>query len=248
MTNITSLQNAKQIDWITSRDILNGSEGYQCDIPLKSLRLGDDWYIEKYQILSQAPINSAIIDIGCNQGSWFGNVRAFLPNKTISIGIDPIDYNVQSAYDHYYQCAIDNVEQESLTFNLFDEPGCNSLLPKSEHLSMRNVLSTITVPVKTLESVLLEHFNNETIIHYVKCDCQGKDVDVIKSLRSFLPLTQYVQIETSFDKTRPFYVNQPSFEEDIASMNELGFEPIYWMVYPDSPLPEGEILFKNKKK
>lgn len=102
------------------------------------------------------------------------------------------------------------------------------------------------MPVKSLEMILLDYVKSNTIIHYVKCDCQGKDVDVIKSLKSFLPNTRYVQIECSLDKEKPFYINQKNYEEEIIIMNDLGFEPIFYMEYIGGPLPEGEILFKNK--
>jgi FkbM family methyltransferase len=225
-----------------------GTNGVSWFMPVKELLFGYDWYLEKYELIGHAPVGSVVVDAGCKSGYWMEGSNPVLRKGVIRVGADPIDYNsMQWSVDHYFKCALDDVSgPTTMTFNLFDEPGCNSLLPKSDHLSMRNVVKTITVPVRTLESVLLEKVSSGTTIHYVKCDCQGKDVDVIKSLRSFLPFTKYVQIESSFDHSKPFYVNQPSYEDDIIAMDKLGFEPIFWMEYPSSPLPEGEILFKNK--
>lgn len=217
-------------------------------IPVDTLRIAHDWYLEKYEIIGSAPPASVIIDAGCKSGDWISHINHLLPKSVKRVAIDPIDYNsMQWHSDYYYKCALDNVDCETtMTFNLFDEPGCNSLLPRSDHLHMRNVVDTITVPVRTLESILIEKFPLSTIVHYMKCDCQGKDVAAVESLREFLKNTRYVQVECSFSHEQPFYVEQPSYEDDIIAMDKIGFEPIFWIEYPESPLPEGEILFKNK--
>lgn len=242
------LSAATEKPWLSGRVVKNGSENMNWSIPVDDLFLGDDWYLEKYEIISQAPSNSAIIDVGCHKGDWTNRIKHLVPPHVKYIGVDPIHYHeIDGVIQNYKQCALDNVDQESsMTFHIFDEPGCNSLLPKSEHLVMRNAISTTTVSVKTLESVLLEYIKSDTMVYYLKCDCQGKDIDVVKSLRSFLPYTKYVQVESSFSHKQPFYMNQPSYEDDVVTMLSLGFEPIFYMEYALSPLPEGEILFKNK--
>lgn len=257
-----SLSSAVKIYCDTERVIPKGHDGITWSFPLNEVRLGTDWYLEKYEILSRAPAGSVLVDAGCKEASWIGGVHGIVPPGVLRIGIDPVDYNVMSqrggptpfsqgddmVLHHYYCCAIDDVDKETTaTFHIFDEPGCNSLLPKSEHLVCRNVLKTVTVPVTRLETILLKHVSPGTEIYYLKCDCQGKDVSVVKSLRSFLPHTKYVQIESSFSRERPFYTGQPSHEDDVAEMEKLGFEPIYYVEYSGSPLPEGEILFKRMR-
>jgi hypothetical protein len=242
------LANIEHKLYTSPRTVKNNTEGMSWSLPAEELLIGYDWYLEKYQLINAAPPGSVIIDAGCKTGDWISHVNFLIPKHTKRIGIDPINYNtMQHHVDYYHEVALDDVnEPTTMTFHLFDEPGCNSLLSKSDHLSMRNVLSTKTVQVQTLESVLLQHVSPATIIQYAKCDCQGKDVAAIKSLRSFLPFTKYVQVELSFSCDQPFYNEQPSYEEDIETMSELGFEPMFWTEYPNSPLPEGEILFKNK--
>lgn len=238
------LAGVKEIKW-TNESYVKSSHG-NWKVPKKEIRLGQDWYYEKYELLYQAPEKSIVIDVGCKTGDWIGVAKNVLPTNIITIGVDPIDYNVvTNMVTHYYCCAIDNIDgTQELTFNIFDEPGCNSLLPKSNHLTMRNVLNVITVPVKSLENILSNYSDSD--IHFLKCDCQGKDVEVVKSLRKFLTRTKYVQIECSFDKNQPFYDGQPSYEEDILELAKIGFEPIYFVDYLGSPLPEGEIILKNK--
>lgn len=242
------LANVEQKIYHSLIKLKNHTDGNNWSMPADELTVGNDWYLEKYQFISQAPPGSVIVDAGCKTGDWIAQVNFLIPRQTIRIGVDPMNYGtVQHHVDYYHAVALDDVDHPTtMTFNIFDEPGCNSLLPKSEHLSMRNVINSVSVPVQTLESVLLQHVAPGTIVQYVKCDCQGKDVAAIQSLRSFLPTTRYVQVELSFSGEKPFYTGQPSYEEDIETMDKLGFEPLYWIEYPLSPLPEGEILFGNK--
>lgn len=242
------LANAKEIPWLQGLPTKKGERGYNWSFPVDSLFMGHDWYSEKYEILHAAPTGSVIIDVGCKIGDWTRDAKPAIPPGVLKIGVDPIDYKTTfGIVDRYFSCAIDNVDQPTtMTLNYFDEAGCNSLRPKSDHLSMRTVLGQMQVPVKSLEKILLECVAPGTRIHYLKCDCQGKDADVAKSLKSFLPHTKYIQIECSFSQDQPFYIGQPSYEQDVLELQQLGFEPIYFMDYALSPLPEGEILFKNK--
>lgn len=74
---------------------------------------------------------SVIVDAGCKTGDWAGLINHFPFDNVIRIGVDPIDYKWPSVWNFYQQCAIDNVDKiTSMDFHLFDEPGCNSLLPK----------------------------------------------------------------------------------------------------------------------
>lgn len=242
------LANVEEIPWLEGKYTTSGDRGYVWDdFKPNHLFMGHDWFIEKFRILSKAQSGELVLDIGCKGGLWIKDAREVLVPGVITLGADPSNYGADKYLNYYYCCAIDNVSYSSTTtFYTFDEEGCNSLRPKSEHLTMRNMLNAVQIPVRSLENILLEKFNNNTIIHYLKTDCQGKDVDVVKSLRSFLPQTKYVQIECSLNEDFPFYDGQPSYEQDIEEMDKLGFKPIYWMNLSLSPLPEGEILFKNK--
>lgn len=203
---------------------------------------GWDWYAEKIAIVRAAPPGAVVLDVGCKEGSWSNDASPYVPAGTLRIGVDPSNHSPYKNLDVYHCCAIDDVECGSRTFYTYSDEGCNSLLQKSAHLNRQQVGST-NVTVTNLEDLLLRHVKAGTTVHYLKCDCQGKDADVVKSLRSFLPHTNYVQIECSFSRERPFYLGQPFYEDDVATMATLGLKPLYYIIYPDSPLPEGEILF-----
>lgn len=238
------LEYIKKIPWMPGKL----TDNHNSNIKTPQLLIGHDWYLEKYDLISRATPGSVIIDVGCKSGDWSKFIKNIINDQVINFGIDPIhSINMAALVKHYYNVAIDNIDHQSeATFHLFDEEGCNSLLPPSESFNMRSTKGTINVPVRSLESILLEQVNSKTSIHYLKCDCQGKDVEVVKSLRSFLTQTKYIQIETSFSHKDPFYAGQPSYEDDIIEMDKLGFRPIIYMEYIHSPLPEGEIIFQNK--
>lgn len=239
------LGNAKRIPFIYPHQVVGRIEGQPWPFRTETLRLGVDSYREKYEILAMAQRKSVIIDVGCAHGCWTSEAEGAIPEGAIKIGVDPMSDVNLPAFTCYYRCAIDNVDKDTkATFNLFDEPGCNSLLKKSCHLD-RKVTGSIEVDVRSLESILKERFPHGIAVHYAKCDCQGKDMDVVRSLRSFLPSTNYIQIESSFSREKPFYEGQGYCEDDVAEMDKLGFEPLFYVVY-ESVLPEGEILFGRK--
>src|SRR5260370_832983 len=91
--------------------IVRKGEGLDWPFPARELRIGHDWYLEKYQILSEAPAGAIVIDVGYNHGSWTGEANCIIPPGVFRIGIDPIDYNEpKDSVHHFVQCAIDDVD------------------------------------------------------------------------------------------------------------------------------------------
>ena len=203
------------------------------------------------KIFEDIPDLSVIIDIGCRVGAWQESVnRALDHSKNIfKIGIDPINHNLQ-LYNVYLNCAVGLKNQETTDFYIFDgkgAAGCNSMLaPTDELLSATSFTcdEPISVQQRRLDSIW-EEFSLEKI-YYIKCDCQGADLDVIKSLGKYLPYVKYIEMEVSLDAEHPFYKGSNTVEEAFEFLESNGFKPIEFSSYPVSPLPEGEILFENK--
>lgn len=211
---------------------------------------GNDHYLAKYEIMAQAQPGEVVLDVGCKSGDFISQYNPFFEKGVIRIGVDPNFYNIlyHGHVNHYFEEAASDVDHpEKRQFDCYDEPGCSSLLRGSpELLQVRKVVGVKQVTVRSLESMLLDVVQPGTVVHYCKCDTQGSDLSAAKSLRSFLSKTRYIQLECSFDKEHPFYTGQSSYEEDIEEMDKLGFTPLYYQEYPDSPLSEGEILYVNK--
>jgi len=217
---------------------------------------GPVWVSDELKtILSDTPENGVIIDAGCHKGVWISTIKEFILKKYISIGIDPIDHNVGNKYDYFFNYAID-VDEGLRDFHIFKESACNSLFKTSKEIDDLSLwyveeIEIIKKETRTLESLLEE--NNIGEIYYLKCDCQGNDVNVVKSLKSYINKIEYIQIESNIDKKLSYWDCNGSFEEDIIEIEKLGFKAIYYLIWEFQgvdkingiPAIEGEILFKK---
>ncbi|HDY89711.1 MAG TPA: hypothetical protein ENH82_16555 [bacterium] len=201
-------------------------------------------------ILTNAPENGVFIDAGCHVGVWNKYLNKIMPKKFISIGIDPIDHNV-GTYDHFFNYSIDVIEGIR-DLHIFKESACNSLFKSSKEiddlsLSWMEEIGTIKTETRTLESLLKK--SNIDEIYFLKCDCQGNDVNVVKSLKSYINKVQYIQIESNLDKKLSSYNCGGSFEEDIIEIEKLGFKAMYYVIWELDGLPaiECDILFRKNK-
>jgi len=219
---------------------------------------GDGWSPLKRGVFEKMCATSTTIDVGCKQGWWQQSVNKIIGlNRTrmiYKIGIDPIDYNDRQnngCYDSYFKCAVGLEDHKKTKLYTLNEPGCNSLLTPSRELlntmylsSKRTVTDIINVEQRRLDSILKELAQKE--IYYLKTDCQGADLSVIKSMGKYLENTQYIEMEVGLDHDKPFYVAADTVEQVLQEMDELGFCPIEFSTFPISPLPEGEIFFERK--
>lgn len=220
---------------------------------------GKDWSELKKSIFANIQPNSFIIDVGCKHGSWLKKALSYIPenvvNSVIKIGIDPIDYGERTrnvSYDLYEEAAIGLEDKESVCFYTLNESGCNSLLKPTNLLletsfdgQKRKETGIINVQQKRLDSILLKY--EPSNIHYLKTDCQGADLNAIKSMGNLLKITKFIEMEIGLDKNKPFYEQSDEFSVVLKELELLGFEPIEFTNFPVSPLPEGELVFKRKK-
>ena len=258
-------EDRKVIEQIKSKEIDN-SEGFSS---------------QKACVFRSTPKNSMIIDVGCRLGYWMRAVNELiLPDLGfdwyIRMGIDPIDYgHVRQEigkFQFYYKRAIANINPQYRVFNIFNEPGCNSLLkptetflqeglcvdehvykaPSRDYWPKAKVESTVMVHTLKLEDLLDDHFSkNERVpIYYVKADCQGMDVDVILSLGKYLDEISYCEMEVSFatnDEPR-IYEGENTLEHAVSKMREAGFELLNSQLFSSFLNHfEGELFFGRKK-
>ena len=205
-----------------------------------------------------------IVDVGHHKGHFiesFSKELALPREKLYIVGVDAINYNT-NIYDRFYEGAVTNRDENFLTFNLYDEPGCNSLLTlKTEKLVRdRNQdgwfcnheikkIGEKTVPCCPLKVILEDSGWFKGIIHYLKVDAQGNDLDVIKSLREYLGSCLFIQMEScvsnKLDNT--MYEGQNLFDSDRAFMEANGFEVLTFTDHSQVSCPEADVVFVNKK-
>lgn len=192
------------------------------------------------------------VDIGHHKGNWAESFADKIPKDKFLyvLGVDPIDHG-STWNNKFIQKAI-STKTGKRKFFTYSEPGCNSLnemiLENKFHRPQAIAKeSEIEVDCVTLESVL-DEFNFD-LIHYLKVDAQGNDLDVIKSAGLWLNECMFVQMETCVSKHHDMmmYKNQNTRAEDIDYMKERGFELIDEWDHSAVSCPEADLIFFNTR-
>ena len=216
-----------------------------------------------------------IIDVGCHKGGFQQGFKPKLQKNNFWIGIDACDYGIGDRYNIFVNKAIDNVDaDETRPFHEYSESGCNSLLPMNmdiltgdvseydkkwflgksdEQTTMVKEQKTLirNTSVSSLHSILsyIPQFKDE-LIHFVKIDTQGNDINVVRSMREFRDRTLFIQMEcvSSHNKDIVLYKGQQIMEDDIKDMDELGFSVYDFVDYGANKTagPEADVVFYNR--
>ncbi len=206
-----------------------------------------------------------IVDVGHHRGHF---IQSFMANRNREdfyiVAIDPIDYK-SGLFDEYHQVGI-STETGTRKFNLYDEPGCNSLLDmklqdRVDSLDKEegwfcayqiNKIGEIEINVVTLESLLESRvsLNESPAIHYLKVDAQGNDLDVLKSIgKDILQSIEFIQLESCVAKREKqlMYIGQTVLDQDVEFLNSNGFQMIDMKDHSKSAPPEADIVFQNTR-
>ena len=182
----------------------------------------------------------------------------------------PIVDKTQDHYDLFMQCGGDNVGKiTSRTFyiNSDDQTSSFSKL-KLENLStdrsdktkywysqgaidrIRNVAHVVEdVPVYPLQEVIKQHLGYPTnLIHFIKIDAEGKDLDVIKSIedKTLRRRVKFITIECP--NRIPRFEGESTKPECINYMQSKNFKIFTDMDYEDDPCngePMSDVVFIN---
>tara|TARA_R100001163_G_scaffold41186_1_gene31166 strand:+ start:7640 stop:8407 length:768 start_codon:yes stop_codon:yes gene_type:complete len=216
----------------------------------------------KTKIFSSLPTNSIIIDGGCRDGDWIHAVTHYLKlnlniekEKFILVGIDPIYSPSIFRYNFYVEGAISNENKKQASFFIVEnEPGCNSLKRPSDCLQesiydnkRREISKVEKIKTYRLDKIISNIINRtEGSPGYLKLDVQGSELECLEGAGKFLKEFMFIETEIGLDKNKNFYDQGSELDEVIEVLNNKNFEPILYTKYSGSPLPEGEIIFKNK--
>jgi FkbM family methyltransferase len=209
-----------------------------------------------------------VVDVGVNQGQMKQFLDLYLKTPSFFVGIEPNTELIQTnKYDVMFDYAIDDVKSpEKRTFYINEDSDCSSLLKMKDDIithdinernnedkwyiprNINNIKENKEVTVTSLKNILdtIPKFQTE-LIHLLKVDVQGVDIRVIKSMKEYLNNTIFVMVEivTSKNKDVVLYEGQTAIEDDVKTMDELGFAPYHIIDY--APTPEADIIFINKK-
>lgn len=190
-----------------------------------------------------------IIDVGHHQGHFIENFKLNFKNIELYVlAIDPSDYKT-GLNNKFIQKAVSTKTGKNKFF-IYNEAGCNSLNEmllenKFQRPSEIKKTDEIEVECVTLESILNEE--NFDIIHYLKIDAQGHDLDVVMSAGELIKKCIFVQIESCNAKEEDhlMYVNQNTREKDIEYMKSKGFKLFLEYDYSKQSCPESDLIFIN---
>ena len=172
------------------------------------------------------PKKNIIFDVGANEGSdglslalLFKNcqVFAFEPNKyyikVIEYHKKKIEKTIGKKINNYkvYNKAI-STKDRVLNFNISKNVGSHSLYEFNRKLYhfRRHVKDYETIRKTKVKVIKLSSFLKNAKfkrIKYLHCDAQGSDINVLKSLGSYIKYLDYGVVEVSATKKKDLYKN-----------------------------------------
>ena len=204
--------------------------------------------------------NVNVIDVGAARGSFMDElshvfVDAGLGDTEIySIGIDPIHREAEEKYDTFIRACVDNVEsprEEDLYIHDKDDQAhslCISVLEDGGTGEFYPADSRRKVWVLNLNTIIDYHWwlFDEQIIHFLKIDAEGKDLDIVESLsQENLKRIKYIALECK--NGAPRYEGDRDIDECIEYMKSIGFDVSFrWDADNNSQL--SDVVFVNREE
>ena len=201
-----------------------------------------------------------VIDVGAARGSFIEElagvfVQAGLgDNEIYSIGIDPSHREAEEKYDTFIRACVDNVEsprEEDLYIHDKDDQAhslCISVLEDGGTGEFYPADSRRKVWVLNLNTIIDYHWwlFDEQIIHFLKIDAEGKDLDIVESLsQENLKRIKYIALECK--NGAPRYEGDRDIDECIEYMKSIGFDVSFrWDADNNSQL--SDVVFVNREE
>jgi hypothetical protein len=201
-----------------------------------------------------------VIDVGAARGSFIEELAGVFveaglgDNEIYSIGIDPFHREAEEKYDTFIRACVDNVESprekdlyihdkddqaHSLCISVLEDGGTGEFYPAD---SRRKVW------VLNLNTIIDYHWwlFDEQIIHFLKIDAEGKDLDIVESLsQENLKRIKYISLECK--NGEPRYEGDRDIDECIRYMESIGFDVSFrWDSDNGSDL--SDVVFINREE
>lgn len=195
--------------------------------------------LKKYQKIN-------VIDIGACRASFLFELKKVVNLENVfSVGIDPLDHNVSNKYNKFYFACIDDVdtteERDFFLNNQHDQ--CSSLCIPTENLK-HEFKESCKVQVLNLNSIIENDFNDQ-IIHFLKIDAEGKDLNIIKSLKEeILQKIKYIAIECPITTKR---FDEEYLKEDCINYFKSKNFDLFFCHDTDNGSDLSDVVFVNKK-
>lgn len=219
--------------------------------------------------LNKLRVSSVVyIDVGAGRGDVLNLLQreSGLAKPVFSIGIDPIDTRAHRGYRGYALAAVSSGPEGPADFFCYSSSDCSSLKrmdPASvSHnpadagkgiyftpVIIEKLVETRQVPTYRLDTLVRQYGLANEVLHFVKIDAQGSDLDVFLSLGELTRNCLFLRIETVIPRAgappRLLYEGQTTFTQDRAAIEAAGFRLLNLSHF--GVTPEADATFVNVK-
>jgi hypothetical protein len=205
------------------------------------------------------------IDVGCAVGDYLVLLDGKFQSEIFSIGIDPLDWPGRAPYSVFEQVAITNKDEGTYEFHIYggNDPATSSLEKlEADHVThdpaesgerffhpdeIEKAHGVIQVPALHLSTIVERYRLAGEVIHFLKIDVQGTDLQAFLSLGKYTRNCLFVQLETIYSSRRShtLYENQTLFEDERPVLEKLGFRLFNVARFPAGP--EADVVWVNRK-
>ena len=198
-----------------------------------------------------------VIDVGAARGSFMDELAGVFVGEELgdveiySIGIDPFHREAEEKYDTFIRACVDNVESPiEKDLYLHNDTQANSLCisVREDGSSSHN---TEKVWVLNLNTIIDNNWwvfgdSGEKVIHFLKIDAEGKDLDIVESLsEENLKRIKYISLECK--NGEPRYDGDRDIDECIKYMKSIGFDVSFrWDAHNNTQL--SDVVFVNREE
>lgn len=165
-----------------------------------------------------------ILDIGACYGDWTRSMQQIYSDANYYL-FEAIDYDQlkQFEYDSKVKVCIAVLNDKIEYVNWYQKKntGDSIFREKTYHFKDCEIIRKQTVDIDTIveSSKLFENSKNI----FIKIDCQGAEIPILKGAKSILSRTDFILLEVPF--FGEYNEGVPSFLEHIIYMNSIGFVP-----------------------
>ena len=199
---------------------------------------------DKINILRQKGyIPDTILDIGAHHGHWTNTMKQIYNTSTYYL-FEAIDYQeLKYTQDKVYNVLL-NDKIEEVDWYEMKNTGDSMFKELSKHFTNCNGIKRTSIDLNTL--IIKENILQDSKNIFIKIDCQGAEMPILKGATSILNRTEFILLEIPL--FGQYNKGVPTFLEHIEFMNSIGFV-IYDIVdthYINNFNMQVDALFINK--
>jgi hypothetical protein len=178
---------------------------------------------DKINILKQKGyLPDTILDIGAHHGNWTNSMKQIYNNSKYYL-FEAIDYPEMKRFDNDNNIKSYNIvlndKIEEVDWYQMKNTGDSFFREKTHHFANCEIIKRETIDLNShiLQNNILDDSKNI----FIKIDCQGAEIPILKGATSILERTDFIILEMPF--FGQYNEGVPNFLEHISFMDSIGF-------------------------